>query len=244
MQRSIEAQERIIQATNELKKALMHKLFTEGLRNETQKQTDSGRVPENWEEVEIGALGKCITGSTPKTKVPEFYKPPSKDFIAPTDLGARRYIYNSEKKISDEGIATIRPIPKNAVMCVCIGSSIGKVGMSYHNESATNQQINSIICSNNRDPEFVYYLLSFLSKYWKGFSTFGPIPILSKGRFTSIPVAIPCSIEEQQDIARPLVALDTKVEAAEKKIDKLQALFRTLPHELLTAKTRVQELDI
>ena len=69
MQRSIEAQERIIQATNELKKALMHKLFTEGLRNETQKQTDSGRVPENWEEVEIGALGKCITGSTPKTKV-------------------------------------------------------------------------------------------------------------------------------------------------------------------------------
>jgi len=111
--------------------------------------------------------------------------------------------------------------------------------MSYHNESATNQQINSIICSKNRDPEFVYYLLSFLSKYWKGFSTFGPVPILSKGRFTSIPVAIPCSIEEQQDIARPLVALDTKVEAAEKKIDKLQALFRTLLHELMTGKTRV-----
>ena len=33
VQRAIEAQERIIQTTTELKKALMHKLFTEGLRN-------------------------------------------------------------------------------------------------------------------------------------------------------------------------------------------------------------------
>jgi type I restriction enzyme S subunit len=33
VQRAIEAQERIIKTTTELKKALMHKLFTEGLRN-------------------------------------------------------------------------------------------------------------------------------------------------------------------------------------------------------------------
>ena len=42
VQRPIEAQERIIQTTTELKKALMHKLFTEGLRNEPQKQTEIG----------------------------------------------------------------------------------------------------------------------------------------------------------------------------------------------------------
>ncbi len=49
MQRTIEAQERIIQTTTELKKALMHKLFTEGLRDEPQKQTEIGPVPESWE---------------------------------------------------------------------------------------------------------------------------------------------------------------------------------------------------
>ena len=54
MQRAIEAQERIIQTTTELKKALMHKLFTEGLRNEPQKQTEIGPVPESWEVVELG----------------------------------------------------------------------------------------------------------------------------------------------------------------------------------------------
>ena len=244
VQRAIEAQERIIQTTTELKKALMHKLFTEGLRNEPQKQTETGPFPESWDVVEIGDLGKCVTGSTPKTKVASFYDPPSEDFIAPADLGTRRYVYDSQKKISPEGMATIRPIPKNAVMCVCIGSSIGKVGMSYRDESATNQQINSIISKKGRDPEFVYYLLSYRWEYWKSFATFGPVPILSKGRFASIVVAIPSSIEEQQAIAKPLVALEAKIGVAEKKVATLQDLFRTLLHELMTARTRVHQLKI
>ena len=49
VQRAIEAQERIIQTTTELKMALMHKLFTKGLRNEPQKQTEIGPIPESWE---------------------------------------------------------------------------------------------------------------------------------------------------------------------------------------------------
>jgi type I restriction enzyme, S subunit len=106
VQGAIEAQERIIRITTELKKALMHKLFTEGLRGEPQKQTEIGPVPENWEMVEIGDLGKCVTGSTPKTKMATFYDPPSEDFIAPADLGARRYVYESEKKSNRSGVGT------------------------------------------------------------------------------------------------------------------------------------------
>lgn len=243
VQRAIEQQERIITATTELKKALMHKLFTEGLRNEPQKQTEIGPIPESWEVVEIGGLGNCVTGSTPKTKIESYYDPPTEDFIAPADLGNRRYVYGSEKKISPAGMAAIRPLPKDAVMCVCIGSSIGKVGMTYKEQSATNQQINSIVCNGLSNPNFVYYLLGFLSEYWKGFATFGPVPILSKGRFTSIMVARPKTIQEQQEIAEPLLALDDKVEIAEKKSSALHDLFRTLLHELMTAKTRVDEVD-
>jgi type I restriction enzyme S subunit len=222
----------------------MHKLFTEGLRHEPQKQTEIGPVPESWEVVEIDDLGKCVTGLTPKTKVAFFYEPPSEDFIAPADLGSRCYVCDSEKKISAEGMATIRPLAKNAVMYVCIGPSIGKVGMSYREKSATNQQINSIICREVRDPEFVYFLLSYRSEYWKSFATFGPVPILSNGRFSSILVPIPPSLEDQQAIAKPLVAMEAKIEVAEKKVAALQDLFRTLLHELMTGKTRVHELTL
>jgi type I restriction enzyme S subunit len=195
----------------------MQKLFSEGLRGEPQKETDIGLVSESWGVVELGGLGKCVTGSTPKTSMSSFYEPPTEDFIAPADLGARRYVYDSEKKISTEGMTTIRPIPKNAVMCVCIGSSIGKVGMSFRDVSATNQQINSIVCREGLDPEFVYLLLSYRAEYWKSFATFGPLPILSKGRFSLINVPVPSSLEEQQAIAKPLIALEKRIETAMKR---------------------------
>ena len=104
VQRAMEQQERLIALTTELKKALLHQLFTQGLRGEPQKQTEIGPVPESWEVVKIGFLGKVVTGTTPKTAVPEYYTPPDVDFIAPADLGQTRLIYSSEKRISRRGI--------------------------------------------------------------------------------------------------------------------------------------------
>ena len=58
VQRAIEVQERIIQITTELKKTLMHKLFTEGTHGEPQKQTEIGPIPESWEVNRFDAF--CI----------------------------------------------------------------------------------------------------------------------------------------------------------------------------------------
>jgi len=73
VQHAIEAQERIIQTTTELKKALMQKLFTEGLRKEPQKQTEIGPVPESWEVVDFGCVINLFAGYAFKSKegVPE-----------------------------------------------------------------------------------------------------------------------------------------------------------------------------
>lgn len=234
-QRAIEQQERLIALTGELKKALLHKLFTEGLRGEPQKQTEIGPVPESWEKIKIGDLGQVVTGATPKTKIAEYYTPAEIDFIAPADLGATRSIYDSEKRISRKGLVTVRPLPPEAVMCVCIGSSIGKVGMTTKEISATNQQINSIICNEQHDPAFVYYLLSYFSGYWRGFANFGPLPILSKGSFEGITIVVPPMKIEEVKIAQSLMALDAKTEVHMRRRDLLGDLFRILLHQLMTA---------
>jgi type I restriction enzyme S subunit len=244
VQRAIEQQEQLFQLTVELKKTLLHKLFTQGLRSEPQKQTEIGPVPESWGVVKIGSLGKVVTGTTPKTKVPEYYSPAEVDFIAPADLGQTRQIYNSEKKISRRGLDVIRGLPKDAVMCVCIGSSIGKVGMTSKADSATNQQINSIICNEKHDPAFVYYLLSYFTDYWRGFATFGPVPILSKGSFEAIDIVVPRTKDEEAEIARYLTALDAKLEVHMRRKNLLIELFRTLLHELMTAQIRTNGLDL
>ena len=56
IQQAIETQEKIIKTTQELKKALMQKLFTEGLNGEPQKQTEIGLIPESWEVEKIGEI--------------------------------------------------------------------------------------------------------------------------------------------------------------------------------------------
>ncbi len=244
VQRAIEQQERLLQVTTELKKTLLHQLFTQGLRGEPHKQTEVGPVPESWEVVKIGSLGKVVTGATPKTRVPGYYSPPEVDFIAPADLGQTRQIYNSEKKISWRGLSAIRCLPKDAVMCVCIGSSIGKVGMTSKADSATNQQINSIVCNDRHDPDFICYLLSYFSEYWRGFATFGPVPILSKGSFGVINVVVPAAKEEEMEIAECLTALDSKIEVHMRRKAILADLFRSLLHQLMSAQIRVDDLDL
>lgn len=69
VQRAIEQQEKLIALTTELKKALLHKLFTEGLRGEPQKQTEIGPVPKSWDVVKIedlveqGVIAKPMDGN-------------------------------------------------------------------------------------------------------------------------------------------------------------------------------------
>jgi type I restriction enzyme S subunit len=61
VQRALEQQERLIALITELKKALLHQLFTQGLRGEPQKQTEIGPVPESWEVRPCEELCEMIT---------------------------------------------------------------------------------------------------------------------------------------------------------------------------------------
>lgn len=81
VQKAIEQQERLIQTTVELKRALLQKLFSEGLRGEPQKETEIGPVPESWEVVTLedvalafdyGTSVKCEYGKSgfPVLRIP------------------------------------------------------------------------------------------------------------------------------------------------------------------------------
>ena len=83
VQRAIEQQERLIALTTELKKALLHKLFTEGLPGEPQKQTEIGPVPESWEVVAWGILATFLSGGLhQRTKCRSFGPARFRGFLA------------------------------------------------------------------------------------------------------------------------------------------------------------------
>ena len=241
VQRAIEAQERIIQATTELKKALMHKLFTEGLRNEPQKQTEIGAVPESWEVVKIRDTGTAVTGSTPSTKNPEFYGK-GYNLISPADLDNGKYVRSAHKTLTEAGFKKCRSIPRDSVLVGCIGN-VGKLGMVADDRSATNQQINAIVANPEYNPHFLYYALQFCRSRLQRVAAKVTVPILNKSNFEKFQIAAPPRTD-QDKIAAHLSVLDQKLENAEVKADKLQDLFRTLLHELMSAKIRVHQLNL
>jgi len=51
-------------------------------------------------------------------------------------------------------------------------------------------------------------------------------------------------LDEQNEIVAHANALDRKLAVHRSKLEQLQDLFRTLLHELMTAKIRVHEFDL
>ena len=103
VRRAIEAQERIIQTTTELKKALMHKLFTEGLHNEPQKQTEIGLVPESWQVTKIGEIAQLKSGGTPNRKNSAYWDGGDINWIKTGEVDYCK-IVSTEEKITKAGL--------------------------------------------------------------------------------------------------------------------------------------------
>ena len=59
----------------------------------------------------------------------------------------------------------------------------------------------------------------------------------------SFPISFP-DADEQAAVVTALESVDAKSELHNRKHNQLQDLFRTLLHELMTAKTRVHELEL
>ncbi len=241
VQQAMEQQERLLALTAELKKALVHQLFTHGLRQEPQKETEIGQIPKGWETVRVAKVGQVITGSTPSTKREEYYGG-DYNLISPVDLDAGKYVRTAHRKLTKEGFKQCRALPGDAVMVGCIGN-IGKIGMTANEKSATNQQINSIVCNKDFNPHFVFYSLQFHRPRLEQAAAKVTVPILNKSNFENFQIAAPHK-PEQDEIADALSILDRKIEQTNQKKQSLTNLFRTLLHELMTARIRVDKLDL
>ncbi|HMN37744.1 MAG TPA: restriction endonuclease subunit S [Hyphomicrobium sp.] len=226
------------------KRATMRELFTRGLRGEAQKDTEIGLVPESWEAMAISDLGKVVTGNTPPTKDAENYVGGDIPFIAPGDVVHGCIIDGTEKSITQKGLGTIRPIQAGATCFVCIGSTIGKVGLASASICATNQQINSILPSREFDAEFVFHLMTYWSDHVRKQASPSPVPILSKGAFEQIQIYTTRDKGEQKEIANIVDAVDRKIDLHKKKRVVLDDLFKALLRKLMTGEIRVADLDL
>jgi len=249
VQRAIEQQERIIEATKELKRALMKRLFTKGLDpNQPTKMTEIGEIPEHWDVVPLGEVSNLLSGGTPSRQHSEYWNG-SIPWLKSGELNDG-YIYSTEETISDIGLkkSSAKIIPKGTLLIALYGKGTVTKTAILGIDSAINQAICAIIPKNNAFlPRFMQYYLIYhrpviLKKYVRVQSDAGRTN-LYLGVLRGIPVILP-PIEEQKKIVGILETVDRKIELAQQKRKALEELFSTLRHKLMTGQIRVSNLKI
>ena len=176
VQRAIEQQERLIALTTELKKALLHKLFTEGLRGEPQKQTEIGLVPESWELVPLGSLAKVGNGSTPKRDKAGYWHAGTIPWLNSTKIH-ERFITEADQFVTDVAVKECHlPRVKPSSLLIAItgqGKTLGNSALVLF-ETCINQhlayaQFNTI----NVLPEFVLWFMQTRYEHLRSISQAG-----------------------------------------------------------------------
>ena len=212
VRRAIAAQEKIIQTTTELKKTLMHKLFTEGLHNEPHKQTEIGPIPQSWKVVEFEQLAVLQRGK---------------------DLTKAQFRSGDTPVAGSNGLIGFHDTPNCPGPSVTVGRS-GSVGRVIYYEKDFWAHNTSLYVRDFKGnlPRFVAYFLEHLDL--ARFKTGASVPTLDRNSFRTMPVAVP-PIDEQGEIASALVAIDKKIERAISNEESYQDLFHTLLHSLMMA---------
>ena len=191
------------------------------------------RFPEfsgEWEKCTIGDFGNVITGNTPPTAEDENYDNGTHLWASPADLGTTKYIESTQTLLSDRGFEKSRSFPANSILVTCIGSTIGKMGMSK-TEMASNQQINTIVPVQH-DANFVYYAVQSRFPRYLSSIAVQAVPILSKSSFEKL-TNYTTARKEQIKIGNLLSLIDERIDTQKKIIEKYESLIRGISNKLL-----------
>ncbi len=184
--------------------------------------SEAGEAPEGWEVRALGSFGQVITGKTPSTRNPSFYGS-DVPFLRIPDMHGRMYAVTTGSMLSYAG-ALSQPrqsLPAGSISVSCIATP-GLVILN-HQQTHTNQQINSIIPNEPNTNKYLYWFCRQLASeiMLKGSggsvfqnmnkSTFSAMEILDAGRacitsfeamVSPIHEVILCNEQQNQDLAR------------------------------------------
>ena len=182
----------------------------------------------------IGDLGTIITGKTP-SKTNKSYYGDDVAFIKPTDISVdSKFTYETEEMYSklaaEKYISSL--IPKGAICIPCIGTIGTKMTMT-HCACYTNQSINTIICNENYDNEYVYYLMKNFLPNLKSYNlgTASGREFISKSNFEKIEIVAEQNKNIQKEIGKFLSRYDSLIENYQKQIKLLEESAQRLYKE-------------
>ena len=247
VQRAIEAQERIIQTTTELFKTMLHQLMTAQIRVSKESQITKNLkkyrnirdanllvepLPVGWENYQFADVCDCVK---------DFYKPVedgdtpyiglehlAQNFPSLVGCGTESDIKSSKTvfKVGDILFGKLRPYLRKGVRA------------NFNGISSTDILVLRVkkLC----ESDFLKYLVHSdeFTNHAKLTTSGVQHPRTSWPALKEFCLSLP-PLSEQKKIEKILSTIQQKVDNAESKKTRLQDMFRTLLHELITAKIHV-----
>lgn len=250
IQKAIKQQDKLIQITTELKKALMQKLFTEGLHGEPQKETEIGLVPESWVIDKLGENSIIRTSYPTMRKVIENFESNQDGetfhYLKVSDMnleGNSKYFSksnisfkNKEPQRFSKGF--LKPgslvFPKRGA---AISTNKKRITTKF---SVLDPNLIGVEPFDRIDIRFLYYFFEMFNLV--DLQDNNVVPQLNKHNVAGVSIPIPPK-SEQLGIIDIIEKVEKKLENHKSKKQTLTDLFKTLLHELMTGQRRVNDLE-
>ena len=192
-------------------------------------------IPESWEWVTLGEIGKWQAGGTPNRGHKEYYGG-NIPWLKTGDLNDG-YITHIPEHITQLGYenSSAKLNPKDSVLIALYGATIGKVGILTF-PATTNQACCACIEYTAVDRLYLFYFLRQNRDNFISMGSGGAQPNISKEIITATPIPLP-PINEQKRIV-------TAIEKWFALIDELEANKEDLKEYIKQVKSKVLDLAI
>ncbi len=163
-------------------------------------------VPEAWEKVTIGDLGKVVTGKTPSKKHADNFDG-QVPFIKTPDMHNTILVVETDESLSEKGASSQprKTLPPRSILVSCIGT-VGVVSLNA-SEAQTNQQINSLRLDDPVATCWAFFMAKDLKPVLEGMSGGATMANVSKGKFANIGLILPPRrlLRQYQNFAEPII---------------------------------------
>ncbi|AFU59833.1 putative restriction modification system DNA specificity domain protein [Candidatus Nitrososphaera gargensis Ga9.2] len=192
------------------------------------KETEIGKIPEEWEVASVSDLADIYIGGTPKTEVGEYWNGEIKWASAKDVSNCRsRYICNTERTITNTGIenSNAKIFPKDTLVITSRGT-VGKLAL-LGEPMSFNQTCYGLVAKKQTIPLFLYYKLKDSVDKIQSASYGTIFDTITTKTFNELKLGIP-PLHEQHSIVRILSDLDSKIELNQQMNKTLEEMGRAI----------------
>lgn len=206
------------------------------------KNTEIGRIPEEWETLYIHQITEISTGATPSTNINEYWENGTIRWMSSGELN-NKIIYDVNGRITQKGYDNTgtHMLPKNCVLIGLAGQGKTRGTAAYNKvELCTNQSIAAILPNSKYESKYLYFYIDSLYDKLRLLSAGdGGRGGLNKQILQNLEIAMP-PLNEQHRIASALTSIDNLISSLGKLTEKKNNIKQGTMQQLLTGKTRLK----